>query len=639
MLEFVRTRVKNSIFLKIFLGVLALSFGIFGVGDFVGGPTLAPSIALKVDKVEVRTETLQRHYRREMDRFAQAMGGQNFDNALIQRTAMNSLIQSLTSTATLKAASQEMGVTVTREQLRDLITKLPVFQVDGKFSQSRFYEALQQIGVPETTFLDELESDVRQQMLIEPLVANAAAPKYLVDSLYDYRGETRVADTLLLPASALTVDKKPTEDELKALYDQNVAAFTLPEYRRVVVLTLVTNDLVKPESIDDAEVKKYYDDNLARYSKPASKRISQIVFDGKEQAEAARKQAAPGDTLQTLAAKAKTGDVIDLGELTKDSSLTKAIAPAFDLPVGEISQAIQTPLGWHLFEVKSETPEHIEPFDAVKENVRNTIASDKAVDAVYDASTRIEDAMAAGTPLQEIAVTVGGQITSFESIDHEGKDAQGAVLPNTIDPKNFIDVVFQTPEGKDSRLMDTANRDGYYVVHVEKVTPPTPQPLEKVRTQVVALWEKAERTKLADAAAAKVAADIGTSVQLSAVAAKDKRLSYAPLGPVTRFGSGLLPQHVIDPARVSTEMLEKLFKAKPGEIFTANVADGIVVARLTMVQTPSAAGSPATEQEQLSMSLRRDVGVDIIDQMAKAFAARYPAELNQTAIDQMITAR
>jgi len=247
--------------------------------------------------------------------------------------------------------------------------------------------------------------------------------------------------------------------------------------------------------------------------------------------------------------------------------------------------------------------------------------------------------MAAGTPLQEIAVTVGGQITSFESIDHEGKDAQGAVLPNTIDPKNFIDVVFQTPEGKDSRLMDTANRDGYYVVHVEKVTPPTPQPLEKVRTQVVALWEKAERTKLADAAAAKVAADIGTSVQLSAVAAKDKRLSYAPLGPVTRFGSGLLPQHVIDPARVSTEMLEKLFKAKPGEIFTANVADGIVVARLTMVQTPSAAGSPATEQEQLSMSLRRDVGVDIIDQMAKAFAARYPAELNQTAIDQMITAR
>ena len=636
MMEFVRARLKDSIAIKIFLGVLALSFGIFGVGDFVGGNSLAPSIALKVGSTEVRTDTLQRRFTQEVDRFRQAMGGQQFDDTMIKRATMGTLLRNLTGTAALMAAGKDMGVEVTRDELRDTIIKLPVFQVDGKFSQTRFNEVLMSNNIQEPLFLEEVRGDLSRSAMLQPVAVSASAPKYLIDSLFDFRNETRVADTLLLPASAMPVEKLPTDEQFKAVYDKHIAEFTSPEYRKLIVLTLTANDLVKPESIEESEIKAYYDANAARYTKPASKNISQLIFDTKAQADAARAQAAPGDNLAAIATKAKAGGVIDLGALTATSPLVKTIGDAFKLPAHEISQPIQTPLGWHLFEVTSETAEHVDSFEAVKDAARKNIAADKAADAVYEASTRVEDAMAAGTPFADIAKSVGGHITTIEAVNQDGKDPKGANVPNEIDPKNFLATAFQTAEGKDSRLMDTPARDGYYAVHVEKVTPPTPKPIEELRPQIVALWEAEQRTALAEAEAAKLVANIGASTQLSALATADKRLSYAPLGPTTRFGTGLQSDHLIDAQRVSPDVLDRVFKAKPGDVFAAKVSSGMLIVRLKEIVESSPEALPAGDLQQIELTLRNEIGSNLIDQMAKAFEDRYPAEMNQKIIDAMI---
>ena len=120
---------------------------------------------------------------------------------------------------------------------------------------------------------------------------------------------------------------------------------------------------------------------------------------GEGGADAARALAAPGDTLEQLAQKAKAGLVIDLGDLTADSPLAKSLAAAFVLPPHEISQPTQTELGWHLFEVTALTPETVQAFETVKDKVRDALAQEKAVDAMYDASVQLEDQVAAGTTL------------------------------------------------------------------------------------------------------------------------------------------------------------------------------------------------------------------------------------------------
>ncbi len=42
---------------------------------------------------------------------------------------------------------------------------------------------------------------------------------------------------------------------------------------------------------------------------------------------------------------------------------------------------------------------------------------------------------------------------------------------------------------------------------------------------------------------------------------------------------------------------------------------------------------------QLTQSLRNDIGSNLMDQVAKAFADRFPAEVDQKSVDSLITTR
>ena len=637
MLEFFRAK-KDSIVLKGFLGLLALSFGIWGVGDFMGSSRLSPGVALKAGEAEIKTSLVQRRFTRELERFRQAMGNQPVGDEIIRRSVMSTMMQDLSRAAVMDAAALDLGIAVSREQVRDSIMKNPAFQEKGEFRQMLFDEALQSNQITEAGYAELASTDLRTQELMRPVSVSTHAPDYLVDQLFAYRSQTRIADTVLIPSAAITLQKTPTDDELKTVYDKNIAAFTAPEYRNITVLKLSANDLVKPESIDEVEVKSYYDDNAARYQAPETRHLVQLIFDSKEKAEAARAQAAPGDTLEAVAAKAKAGDVIDMGDLAATSPLAKTIGDApFTLPAHEISQPIESPLGWHLFEVKAITPEAVKTFDQVKDEIRKSIAADKGADAVYDASSHMEDALASGTPAGDVAKMVGAQIEHMVSITQDGRNKDGFPMPNMLDPKNFYPTAFATPEGKDSKLMDFPSHDGYYVIHVDKVIPPAPKPLLDVRAQVATMWEAQEREAQAQALADKLAADIGPSTLMSSLEAKDKRLSYAPLGPVTRFGEGLEAQHVIDTTRVSPQLMEKLFSAKVGDVITAPVATGVVLARLKEIDEPKATGTLANSRDELKDATRAEIGDNIAEQLGRAFISKYPVEVDQKAIDEMVS--
>src|SRR5262249_33211236 len=151
---------------------------------------------------------------------------------------------------------------------------------------------------------------------------------------------------------------------------------------------------------------------------------------------------------------------------------------------------------------------------------------------------------------------------------------------------------------------DLPARDGYYIIHVDEVIPPTAKPIAEVRGDVAKLWEAEERQNLAKAAADKIVSGLGSGEALASVNTKIKNTSAAPLGPVTRFGEAVQGQRAVDPARVSPDVLGKLFAAKIGDVIVAPVQSGIVIARLQAVDAPKAEGALATAQEQLSAGIK-----------------------------------
>src|SRR6478672_9943954 len=110
MFEFLRTKLKDSIFSKIFLTLLALSFGVWGVGDFIGAGGLDPTIAVKVGKTSIQTDEFQRRFTQEMERFKRTVGPEAAQEESMKQSVLNGLIQDITRTATISAAAHDMNV-------------------------------------------------------------------------------------------------------------------------------------------------------------------------------------------------------------------------------------------------------------------------------------------------------------------------------------------------------------------------------------------------------------------------------------------------------------------------------------------------------------------------------------------------
>ena len=83
-------------------------------------------------------------------------------------------------------------------------------------------------------------------------------------------------------------------------------------------------------------------------------------------------------------------------------------------------------------------------------------------------------------------------------------------------------------------------------------------------------------------------------------------------------------------------MLSRLFTAKPGEVFTADATDGVVIVRLKDVTTPQPTGLMTSARNQIIVGVRDGVTNDIMEQMSADFAKRYPVEVNQAVVDQMV---
>ncbi|MGE3475336.1 MAG: peptidyl-prolyl cis-trans isomerase [Rhodospirillaceae bacterium] len=641
MFDQIRDAVKNSILVKIMLGALMISFGIFGIGDFVGTGGLDPNIALKVGKREMNAVEFQRRYDQQYSRFKESVGGQLPDNEAIRRSIMDATVAELTRASLVEGAADDLGVVVTDAQLRNDVRKMDAFNDEtGNFSQRVFGEVLSQNGLSEAAFLELMRGELRQRALMQPVALGGAAPGFLTDSLFTYRNEARSADTLLVPTKAIAISETPSDADLKALYDQHLASFMRPEYRKLAVVAMRATELVKPESFAEDELKTYFDQNPGRFRTPEKRRVAQLVFDSKEEADKVYALAAPGDTLAALAAKAKIGAPIDLGEQAKDSIIGKSMGAAYELPLNEISQPTQSDLGWHLFTTTALTPAHETPFQEAQATIRRLLSEERGTDALYRASTEVQDALAAGTPMNEIANNLSVPLTQIEAIDQTGKDMAGAQVPGIVDPQGLLTTAFTLPTGGDSGLKDLPGRDGYYVVKVEGVTPPAARPIEEVRPELLAMWQRdkalAEARKIAD----KIAAEVGPSSDMSSMGTKDGKVSYGLLTAVTRTGQPLDRFHLLDTGRLSAPMLAKLFAAKPGEVITADTSDGVVVARLKDVVTPQAVGPQALVRNQIAGDLRNAVTGDIMEQMTAEFTKRYPVEVNRTVVDQMVkTAR
>jgi peptidyl-prolyl cis-trans isomerase C/foldase protein PrsA len=157
------------------------------------------------------------------------------------------------------------------------------------------------------------------------------------------------------------------------------------ESARLIIEKLFANEVYTRVAVTEEELRGYYTAHEAEFSEPEQVRAAQIVVKGLDEARRLQVQLRAGKKFADLArryslsADAKVGG--DLGFFPRGQ-----MPPAFDevvfrLPVGQVSDVVETEYGYHLFRVQERKPGRKLEFLEVRGQVEQRLLAQKRAEA------------------------------------------------------------------------------------------------------------------------------------------------------------------------------------------------------------------------------------------------------------------
>ncbi|MBF0304248.1 MAG: peptidyl-prolyl cis-trans isomerase [Alphaproteobacteria bacterium] len=617
MLDSLRNSAKSPI-MKGLLILLAVGFAGWGVNDVVTA-TASRTPAIKVGDIEVAPERVAEDYQRELRRLQEMFGGGITDEQARQMGVLDRTIQQIVSRALLDQAAQDLGMVADMDSLRREIATNPAFHnAQGKFDADAFRTALSRAGYSEGGFLSIARLDMVRSQIASAVTGGVAAPSTLIAPLHRYHGERRVAETVLFETERMAAPKAPDDGTLAEFHKANSARFMAPEYRAVSVLTIRPGDVAGHVTVTDQMIAEAYEQRLDEFVEGERRNVRQILFDDEAAARAAV-QAARGGARFDEVAKAAAREVGSLGWVERQGLPADFAEPVFALPADGISEPLQSPLGWHVFNVTGLAEGRTRPLADVRDQIRQDLAGEKALDLVFTLGTQVQDALAGGATLEEAAQRLKIGFAKAE-IDQRGRTRQGQPADTLPQSDTFLAAAFATERGRDSELTEL-DAGGYFLLRVDEVTPPALKPYESIKDEVAKAWVAEQRANAARQAAEAAAAKLkeGAALAQLATEAKSKVTVTQPLG---REGANeSLPR----------DLIERLFTMTPGEAATAPMPTGTLL--VVLKEVVPAGPVDGEGAKVLSRQAGQTIAADILDQYLAALTTEHGVTVNRKVIE------
>ena len=607
------------------VGFLVISFAIWGIGDIFRG--FGRSTVAKIGRTEVTIEQFRTLYNDRLQQYSRQLGRPiSADQA--RATGLDRLvIGQIFSEILLDERARALGLALSDSEVAKLITNDPAFRgPNGEFNRFLFEQIIRNAGYTEARFVAEQRRQALRRELAGTIAAGLEAPKALVEALNRFQNEQRTIEYVLLDRALAGDIPSPSPDVLAKYFEERKILFRTPEYRKLVIVSLIPSELARWIEISDADLKRAYEERRARYVTPERRHILQIDFPNAEAASAAAERIAKGASLVDVAKElGKSEKDIDLGTVPKAAIIDRAVADAaFSLKEGEVSAPVQGRFGTVLVQVLKIEPEQGRPLDQVAGELKQELATARAKNEIFDIYNKIEDARAEGKPLAEAAANLKLEARTVE-IDRSGRDPAGASV-KLPDAQRLLATAFTTDVGVERDPLQF--EDGYIWYDVAGISPSRERSLDEAKDQVEARWREQEIATRLDAKATGMLDKLKAGETLAQVAAAD-HVKVESLGGLKRGeASGPLSAAGVDAVfRTAKDAAGKADGTQPGEQIVFRLTD-IVVPSLDMA---------SEEAKRAVQTLNRGLSEDILAEYIAWLERDIGFTINQSALNQVVS--
>ncbi|MGJ0511669.1 SurA N-terminal domain-containing protein [Methylocystis sp.] len=626
MLEGLRVASQNWIgrtIMALVMGVIVISFSIWGVGDVFRGMT-AQRLA-RVGSGEVTVDTYRSAYQNELRRIQQRMRRAITNEEAHQSGLDLQILERLVTEVALDQKARQLGLAASDETTQRLLAAEKVFQgPDGKFDAARFKQIANDSGFTERGFVADQKNVYLRKMITDIVVAGVEPPKLMVEAIYRFRNESRTIDYVILPPSLVSAAPTPSDEELKKYFDEREQTFRAKEYRKLTALVVSPSTVGKPESVSAEQARKLYDEvKSKRYGTPEKREVRQIVLKTDTEAEAALAKLKAGADFDALAAELKLNPKdVNLGLVEqRDFGDPKVGAAVFALPQPGLTAPVHTAFGAVVSQVRSIAPAvYNKTFEQAEPELRAEIAAQGAMPEVRRLHEAIEDQRASGKTLAESAKAVGLETQVYDGVDDAGNDRSGKPIAGLPAGPDLVKAAFASDIGVDNDTV--ATRDGGYVWYeVNGIEPARQKTFEEVKQAVADAMRSDAAQKALAAKADEIVAKLNAGRPIEDVAKE--------LGVQTQRANEVKREARPD---FNTNVIVRFFDVAPRNAGSVVVDNGRLVFFVRDSTTPVFDPS-SIEAKTIAQQLKPAFHNDLLEQYVGGLEKALGVDINQRALE------
>lgn len=495
MLKLMR-RSANTWIIKTLLILVALSFVIWGVGDYVNNENQVP--VAEGDGWVIHPREFSTAYDNEFNQLKKRFGGvldkKTAEMLGLKQRALSLLI----NRRLLESVGADLHLAVSPEALRNKIATNPAFAIGGRFDPERYRQLLRSNQLTPREFELQLTEEILTNHIYQAVGSVARLPNLLARDLYLLENEKRVVEMLKLKSKTLEPDVTVTDEQLTTFLQTHTERFMHPVQVKVEYALLNAANLKESVTVSPDEIKAFYEENSGDFRQEERREISHILAqvmkeeDEKgalEKIQQAQARLRQGESFADVA-KALSDDISKtqggaLGLFTRQTIDPALENATFSLPVGQASEPIKSDAGYHLVMVTAVQTAEVKTLEQVSDEIKERLLEHKAQDLVYDRANLMEERVFASGNLKAVADDLHLPLQETEFFSRE----ESKSTANEIErEEKFLEAAFATPAGEISALIEV--REGLFaVLHVLSRQEPSPKTLDEAREAVTNLFK------------------------------------------------------------------------------------------------------------------------------------------------------
>ncbi|MFD1333279.1 SurA N-terminal domain-containing protein [Methylopila musalis] len=507
---------------KVFLGVLVLSFAVWGVADVfrTGG---SANVAASVGEQQIPLETFRRAYQGELRRLSEEAKRPITPEIARMAGLGDRVLNNLINEAALDESVRAFGLSVSDDEVAREITGDPIFRgPTGGFDRAQFNSILANNNLREQDYVLLQRGFTSRRQITDALTDGVQAPAVLREAVHAFESESRTLSYLTLQQEAPAAVPAPSEAQLKSFYEEHKASFAAPEYRKLATLTLDAAAIAASKQIPEAQLRAYYDENHPRYVTAEKRSIEQIAYPSLADAKAASDRIKAGGLFeQEMIARKITPQDAFLGDLTKAQMFDKKIADvAFALQPNAVSEPVEGAYATVLLRVTGVQQQQVRRFEDVRNDIRKVLAETQARDELRSRHDAIDEARLGGQTLAEIAKAQNLTLRTIDAVDASGLDPAGKPITGLATQADVLKAAFEAQVGSENPAVATGEA---YVWHdVLQVSPARDRTFEEAKPLAETRWREEQARKRLATRADQIIAELTGGKTLEQVAQAQK---------------------------------------------------------------------------------------------------------------------